>query len=341
MQLNDKKINNLFYYWLITSFLLVFMMIIIGGLTRLTNSGLSITEWELFTGILPPLSLETWNKYFALYKEIPQYYLMNSNMSLEEFKVIFYWEYIHRVLGRVIGIFFLVPLIYFYFVRSINKEYLHNSTIVMFLIIIQGVIGWYMVKSGLVNEVTVSHYRLSLHLSLALIIISFLFWNILNFKEKTNKNFCQNKKKNYFFFGFIFLILLQIILGAFVSGLDAGKVYQSWPLMNLNYFPDDVVIAKWIDFFNFENHGLVQFYHRNLAYLITAVIVLYGLFIFKHNIPYLKKPYFVVLFILIIQIFLGITTLLSGLNMYIASAHQICSVLLMLSAINLYYCYIK
>jgi len=320
---------------------MVFIMIVVGGLTRLTNSGLSITEWELFTGILPPTSFETWKEYFSLYKEIPQYYLLNEEMTLEEFKIIFYWEYIHRILGRLIGLFFLIPLIYFYFKNKINKKYLLSSSIVLFLIITQGIVGWYMVESGLVNKVSVSHYRLSLHLSMALIIISLLFWNILNFKEQKNKAFYENKKKNYFYYFLIFLILLQIIFGAFVSGLDAGKIYQTWPLMNLNYFPDDVKIYHFNDFSNFENHGLVQFYHRNLAYIITLSLIIYGIYIFKNNIHKLKKPFYLILFILFIQIFLGITTLLSGLNIYLASAHQVCSVLLMLCAINLYYCYIK
>ena len=341
MQINDKKINNLFYYWLISSFILIFTMIIIGGLTRLTNSGLSITEWELFKGILPPLNSETWEKYFSLYKEIPQYYLLNNNMSMDEFKIIFYWEYLHRILGRLIGLFFLIPLIYFYFKQEINKNYLYNCYIIFTLIVIQGIIGWYMVESGLVNEVTVSHYRLSLHLLLALIIISFLFWNILNFRDQKNKTFYLNNKKYYFFYFLFFLILTQVVLGAFVSGLDAGKVYQSWPLMNLSYFPDDVTVIRFFDYLNFESHGLVQFYHRNLAYLISAVIFLYGIYVYKNNIIYLKKPYYLILSILILQIVLGIATLLSELNIILASAHQICSVLLMLSSINLYYCYLK
>ena len=338
---NDKKIDDLFYYWLIGSFALIFIMIIVGGLTRLTNSGLSITEWELFSGILPPTSPESWDKYFSLYKKIPQYYLFNYNMTLEEFKIIFYWEYIHRLLGRIIGLFFIIPLFFFYFYNKISKKYLFSCCIILFLIIIQGVVGWYMVESGLVNNVTVSHYRLSLHLSIALIIISLLFWNILNFKTFKNKVININKNKNYFYYLFFFLILLQIVFGAFVSGLDAGRVYQTWPLMNLNYFPDEIKIIHFADFFNFKNHGLVQFYHRNIAYLISAILILYGAYIFKNKIFKLKKPFYLIFFILLVQIFLGVTTLLSGLNIYLASAHQICSVLLMLSAINLYFCHIK
>ena len=141
----DEKINKLFYYWLLCSFLMIFMMIIVGGITRLTDSGLSITEWELFKGILPPLNNDMWNKYFSLYKEIPQYQLVNNDMTLEQFKTIFYWEYFHRILGRFIGLFFLIPLLYFYFKKQINKKYLLICLLVLFLIILQGIVGWYMV----------------------------------------------------------------------------------------------------------------------------------------------------------------------------------------------------
>tara|TARA_B100001093_G_scaffold288180_1_gene275317 strand:+ start:4643 stop:5173 length:531 start_codon:yes stop_codon:yes gene_type:complete len=174
-------------------------MVIVGGLTRLTNSGLSITEWELIKGILPPLNDQQWGNYFLLYKQIPQYQLVNSNMSLQEFKVIFYWEYFHRVLGRLIGVFFLVPLIYFYITDKINKEYLKVCFIILFLIIFQGFIGWYMVKSGLVNNISVSHYRLSLHLSIAFIIISLIFWMLLNVRFRKFNIFFNKKKKVIFF----------------------------------------------------------------------------------------------------------------------------------------------
>ena len=189
----DQKNHTLFYKWLLISFCLVFSMIVIGGLTRLTDSGLSITEWELFKGILPPLNLETWENYFSLYKNTPQFNLLFSDMTLDEFKIIFYWEYIHRILGRVIGLFFLLPLIYFYFTKKIDKRYLYLCTVIMILILLQGLIGWYMVTSGLVNNTTVSHYRLSLHLVLAVIIISLIFWLILNVK---NNSFILIKSKN-------------------------------------------------------------------------------------------------------------------------------------------------
>ena len=180
MKSNNESINTLFYYWLVSSLLIVILIIIVGGLTRLTNSGLSITEWELFSGILPPLNSTGWNDYFDLYKKIPQYKLINPNMSLDEFKVIFYWEYAHRLLARLLGLFFIIPLIYFYFTKKIEKKYINLCLTISLLILFQGIVGWYMVKSGIIDNVTVSHYRLSLHLNIAFIIISMIFWNILN-----------------------------------------------------------------------------------------------------------------------------------------------------------------
>jgi heme a synthase len=341
MLIHEKKINNIFTSWMIANLFLVFTIIIVGGLTRLTNSGLSITEWELFNGILPPLNNDSWLIYFNLYKEIPQYKILNFNMSLKEFKIIFYWEYSHRIIGRIIGLFFLIPLIIFYFTNKINKKYLNISYLIFLLILLQGIIGWYMVKSGLVDNVTVSHYRLSMHLCLALIIISTIFWLICNLINNKYKKFFNFKKKNISFLLLIFLILTQIILGAFVSGLDAGKIYQTWPLMNEAYFPEDVTINRNFDLLNFNNQSLVQFYHRNLAYVLTVYIIIISCYIYMSKLKRLYLPINLVLLFLLLQIILGIFTLVSGLNIYLASAHQICSVLLVFTTLNLYYFYIK
>ncbi|MDC3104547.1 COX15/CtaA family protein, partial [Candidatus Pelagibacter bacterium] len=274
---------------------MVSLIVIVGGLTRLTNSGLSITEWELFAGILPPLNNSAWENYFNLYKEIPQYKLMNSNMTLDNFKIIFYWEYAHRILARLLGLFFILPFIYFYFTKKINSEYLKLCFLISTLILIQGLVGWYMVKSGLIENVTVSHYRLSLHLSIAFIIISMIFWNILNFKSKTFKNFFTYEKKSLVFSSLILLIFFQIIFGAFVSGLDAGQIYQTWPLMNQAYFPDDIDFNKFSHLLNFNDQSLIQFYHRNIAYLIIIYVIFLGIYIFKKKMNYLFNYYYIVL----------------------------------------------
>ena len=334
-----KNIDKLFILWLQLSLALVLFIIIIGGLTRLTNSALSITEWELFKGILPPLNQSKWNEYFDLYKNIPQYKFINPSMTLQEFKVIFYWEYIHRVLARILGLFFIIPLIYYHFTnKEINLKPLYTVAI---LIMVQGIVGWYMVKSGLVNDVTVSHFRLSLHLSIAVIIVSILFWQILNYSQKKVKKFFNFSYNNILFLVLIFLIFLQIIIGAFVSGLDAGKLYQTWPLMGSNYFPDDFTIKNIFKLLDFENHSLVQFYHRNLAYFITAYVIILSYFTYTSNQYKFETPDILLITALFLQISLGIFTLLSDLHIILASAHQILSIILILSAINLYFYKIK
>ena len=316
---------------------MIFMIIVVGGLTRLTNSGLSITQWELFKGILPPLNDHMWNQYFSLYKKIPQYQLINNNMTLDEFKIIFYWEYFHRILGRLIGLFFLLPFFYFYFKRKINKKYISICFLVLLLIMLQGFFGWYMVKSGLTNNVSVSHYRLSLHLGLAFIIISIIFWTLLNFNKNNIKNFFINEKKNYIFYLLIILIFLQIILGALVSGLDAGKIYQTWPLMNESYFPGDINFRNYREFLNLNDRSVVQFIHRNIAYLIFFVFVFIGIEITKSKEKKLYKSYFYLLILILIQIILGILALISNLNIALASLHQISSIFLIIISLNFYF----
>ena len=325
-----KKEYNFVTYWLLTSLILVLFMISIGGLTRLTGSGLSITEWEVFKGIFPPVTQNRWDEYFLLYKQIPQFKITNPNMSLNEFKVIFYWEYFHRLLGRLIGIFFLMPLIYFTIKKVFKKNDLVIFYFIFFLICLQGLIGWYMVQSGLVDNVTVSHYRSSLHLLMAFIIIGLIFWSLLNslyLKIETT----QVKKNKTFFNLLISLIFLQIFFGALVSGLDAGKIYQTWPLMNESYYPDDI---KIINLFELDNRSSVQFLHRNLAYFLFIYTLFLGALIyFKHK--YLINCYIVVFVLVFAQMSLGIITLLSGVNNYIALLHQLTGVALFLSSIFL------
>ena len=337
MYSNEKKINKYFFYWLVLSLFLVYLIIFIGGLTRLTNSGLSITEWELIKGILPPLNSNSWENYFEEYKNIPQYKLLNFDMTLNEFKIIFYWEYFHRFLARIIGIFFLIPLIYFYFSKKIKIEYLKICFLAFSLIIIQGIVGWYMVKSGLIDDVTVSHYRLSIHLSIAILIISIIFWLIKNVVNKKNKSFFKFSFRNFFFQFFILIIFLQVIIGAFVSGLDAGKIYQTWPKMGQTYFPDDIILDNYKNLFEFDSHSLIQFYHRILAYLIIFYSLVLSMFIYYKKKKYLYKSINILIFFLFLQISLGICTLISGLNIYLASMHQLTSVLLVFSALNLYF----
>jgi len=332
MYIEKKHINNYISVWLLSMFFIVSIMIIVGGLTRLTDSGLSITEWQLFSGILPPLSETQWSNYFNLYKKIPEYQLQNYLMSLDEFKVIFWWEFIHRFLGRLIGILFLFPLIYFSIKLGINKTL--NLFLIFFLICLQGFIGWYMVSSGLVDRVDVSHYRLAIHLVLAFFILSLILWNYLKYKKI---NIPNQKIKFYLPYLFLLLIFLQITIGAFVSGMDAGKIYNSWPLMGANYFPNDNSIINLFNLSAFNDPSLVQFFHRNLAYLIFIFFLYIFYYVYKKK---LKSFFYIINMIgllLILQIVLGIITLLSGAQIMLASMHQISSIFLLSSGIYLIY----
>ena len=332
--LKNKNYHIFFYGWLIGLIILIISIIIVGGLTRLTESGLSITEWELFNGIFLPINNDEWEKYFLLYKKIPQYFLLNSKITLEEFKYIFLWEYFHRLLGRLLGLFFLLPFFFFLCKNILTKDLIIKLTGIFVLILIQGLVGWYMVKSGLVDNVSVSHYRLAIHLFLAFIILSAVIWLLMNHIYEVKKKFFQLNLNYLSLKTLLALIFIQIIIGAFVSGLDAGKIYQTWPLMNNTYFPSDVSIN---DFFNFDNPSLVQFIHRNIAYLIFFLTIYLGFYIFKNKVKKLYYPYFIFFLIIIIQIALGISVLYSGANLYFASMHQISSIFLIVLSLNLYH----
>jgi len=330
----NEKYYNLFSFWLISLITLVAFMIIVGGLTRLTDSGLSITTWEVFSGILPPLNQVQWERYFLEYKSIPQYIYLNSDMSLQEFKFIFFWEYFHRLFGRVIGLFFFIPFIFFILKGALNNYLTLKLIGISLLIILQGFIGWYMVKSGLIENVSVSHYRLSLHLFTAFIIFSSLIWLYINHYYKTNKKFFQTNLNFLFLKILLFLIFLQIIIGAFVSGLDAGKIYQTWPLMDGSYFPSDNFLNN---LFNFKDPSFVQFLHRNIAYIIFILSIYSGIFIYKNRIKNLYNSYLIFILIIVSQILLGIFILYSNVNIYFASLHQISSIFLIVSSLNLYF----
>jgi len=307
-------------------------MIVVGGLTRLTDSGLSITEWRLFSGIIPPINANQWSEYFDLYKKIPEYKLQNFSMTLEEFKVIFWWEFAHRFLGRLIGVFFLVPLIFFSlkigFIKTISFY------LIFMLICLQGFIGWYMVSSGLIYGVDVSHYRLALHLVLAFIILSLVFWNYLNYKNI----YFPNRKINDFLPLFLVIFLfIQIIIGAFVSGLDAGKIYNSWPLMEGSFFPNDNSIAGLFNLSAFNEPSLVQFMHRNIAYLILTIYIFIFFKVHRNKFSKYFKILNIIGALLILQILLGIFTLLSSAQIFLSSMHQISSIFLISSSIYLLY----
>ena len=328
----NPKINTQLSFWLISMFWIISIMIVVGGLTRLTDSGLSITKWQLFSGLLPPINEKDWSLYFNLYKEIPEFKLQNYSMSLEEFKVIFWWEWAHRFLGRLIGIGFLLPLIYFSFKIKFYK--ILNLYLIFFLICFQGFLGWYMVKSGLVERVDVSHFRLSVHLLFAFLILALIFWNYL---KTQNINKITNKMNSLLPFTFLFLIFLQIVVGAFVSGMDAGRIYNSWPLMGSAYFPDDNNLINLFTFSALSDPSLVQFIHRNLAYLIAFFYLLLFYKVYKNKMIDLYRSVNLLGFFIILQIILGILTIIFGAQIYIASMHQISSIFLVTASIYFFY----
>ena len=324
----NPVIKNQLSFWLISMFWIISIMIIVGGLTRLTDSGLSITKWQLFSGFVPPLNQNDWTYYFNLYKEIPEFKLQNYNMTMHEFKVIFWWEWAHRFLGRLIGIMFLIPLVYFSFKIKISK--LFNFYIIFLLICFQGFIGWYMVASGLTDRIDVSHFRLSIHLLLAFLILSLILWNYLKINRKIN---LPNKINPLIPFFFLVLVFIQITLGAFVSGMDAGKIYNSWPLMGNTYFPDDNNFLNIFKLTAFSDPSLVQFMHRNLAYFIGFIYLLIFYKIYKEKINGLYKSINILGIFIILQIILGIFTIVYGAQIYIASMHQISSIFLISSCV--------
>ena len=328
----NPKINNQLSIWLIAMFIIISIMIVVGGLTRLTDSGLSITEWQLFSGLLPPLNQNDWILYFNLYKEIPEFKLQNFNMTLQEFKVIFWWEWAHRFLGRLIGLCYLIPLIYFSFKVKISK--ILDLYFIFFLICFQGFIGWYMVSSGLVDRVDVSHFRLSIHLLIAFLILSLIFWNYLKFQ---NYKYISDGINSIIPFIFLVLILTQIVIGAFVSGMDAGKIYNSWPLMGGTYFPNDNKIENLFKLSAFSDPSLVQFIHRNLAYVIGFFYVLIFFKVYKNKINKLYRSVNILGFFIILQIVLGIFTILLGAQIYIAAVHQVSSIFLVTSSIYFFF----
>lgn len=332
MFVNKDPFKRFVDIWLYFMFTLIILIVLVGGLTRLTDSGLSITEWELFKGILPPLNLEKWNFYFTQYKKIPEYKEINYNMTLSEFKIIYYWEYGHRLLARLIGLFSIVPLFFLCF--KFKKKFMDISKylIIFLLICFQGFIGWFMVKSGLINNTDVSHFRLALHLCIAFIILSIIFWFIL---ENSKIIRFKNKISQNFLLIFLLLIVIQIIIGAFLAGLNGGLIFNTWPDMNGKYFPDDIIVNDLYHLESSSNPSVIQFYHRIIAYLIIIFLVILNYLYFKNQIEY--KSIMILNLAISFQVILGILTLLTGVKIYYASLHQLGSILVLTSILLIIY----
>ena len=327
-----KSENFQISLWLVSLMSIILLMIIVGGLTRLTESGLSMVDWRLFMGTIPPLSHGDWLKVFEDYKQYPEYQIKNINMTLSDFKYIFWWEYGHRVLGRLIGIIFIIPFIYFALKKYFSNEELYSYSFLLFLGGAQGIIGWWMVKSGLDVNPYVSHLRLAVHLIIAQIILSliaYLFLKRLDIGIYKN-NFSSHKT---FFIFFNIIIFFTVIYGAFMAGLDAGKSFNTWPKMGDNYIPENLIFIEDRLFGFFDNSVFIHFFHRALAYL-SFLTILY--MCFKHfkgiENKYQKIHFLIVLFLVLIQLFIGVFVVLSNVQVSLGSIHQIIGTLLFVSA---------
>ncbi len=327
-----KSKNFQINIWLVSLMSIILLMIIVGGLTRLTESGLSMVDWRLFMGTIPPLSNGDWLQVFEDYKQYPEYQIKNINMTLSEFKYIFWWEYGHRVLGRLIGIIFIIPFIYFALKKYFSNEELYSYSFLLFLGGAQGIIGWWMVKSGLDVNPYVSHLRLAVHLIIAQIILSliaYLFLKRLDIGIYKN-NFSSHKT---FFIFFNIIIFFTVIYGAFMAGLDAGKSFNTWPKMGDNYIPENLIFIEDRLFGFFDNSVFIHFFHRALAYL-SFLTILY--MCFKHfrgiENKYQKIHFLIVLYLVLIQLFIGVFVVLSNVQVSLGSIHQIIGTLLFVSA---------
>jgi cytochrome c oxidase assembly protein subunit 15 len=296
--------------WLWIVALMILAMIVVGGATRLTDSGLSITEWNVLMGVIPPLTEADWLAAFEKYKQIPEYVFVNQGMTLAGFKFIYWWEWTHRLLGRLIGFAFLIPFVIFWSTGRLEARLLPRLGLIFILGGLQGVLGWYMVASGLIDRVDVSQYRLAAHLTLATVIFAAVIWTSIGIGVERRAGL-----PNISALGLVVLIILQIAAGGFVAGLDAGQGYNTWPLIDGSFIPDGLLamVPAWRNFF--ENALTVQFDHRMLAYAIVIYAALMALGSSLHSAR-------LALVGVLLQAALGIWTLLEKAPLSLGLAHQ-------------------
>jgi len=322
--------------WLLACCALVFAMVVVGGVTRLTNSGLSIVEWQPIVGTFPPLSQNDWEVVFEKYHQTPQYQKVNQGMSLEEFKGIFWWEYFHRLLGRVIGLAFFITFVYFVARKGIDRPLGLKLAGIFLLGGLQGAMGWYMVKSGLVDNPHVSQYRLTAHLGLAFVIYATMLWVALGllFPASASQGDDRLRSLRQFSLALTSLIFIMVLSGGFVAGIRAGLAYNTFPLMNGHFIPPEIFILEpWYRNF-FDNMATVQFDHRMIAWMLAFLV---PLFWFKsRQLPLPASTRLacnLLLAMLAVQISLGIATLLLVVPLPLAAAHQGGAVLLFTAAL--------
>ncbi|WP_137390698.1 COX15/CtaA family protein [Rhodoligotrophos defluvii] len=319
--------------WLILVALLVLAIVTVGGATRLTESGLSITEWKPLLGAIPPLSHADWLEAFEKYRQIPQYQLINKGMSLEEFQFIYWWEWAHRFFGRIIGVVFLVPFLFFWFTGRIERAMVPRLAAIFILGGLQGALGWYMVASGLAERTSVSQYRLAAHLGLAVLIFGMILRTVLRLGE-TEAQRLPRQPGQHGAKWLVALIFLQVLLGGLVAGLDAGMGYNTWPLMDGAFVPQGLLHMSpwWLN--AFENAMTVQFNHRMLAYVITLVALVHAAMLWRsfNNRPVIRSA-MVVVGLVLLQAFGGIVTLLHQVPLWLGLVHQAGAVILFGAAI--------
>ncbi len=327
--------------WLLICSILVLCMIILGGYTRLTDSGLSIVEWKPVTGVVYPLNQSMWEQEFSKYQESPEYKFKNFNFTLQEFKQIYFVEYAHRLLGRILGIIFILPFFYFLIKKQLTKDLIKKLMVIFVLGGVQGAIGWYMVKSGLSNMPEVSQYRLALHLLMALLIYGLLIWNFFSL-SKSKLSITPHKNLLYIPLTLLSLVVLQIFSGALVAGLNAGLIYNTFPLMDGQAVPVGLsIIEPWYLNF-FENVTMVQFVHRTLgAIILFCAILLSPIMLARVSAQKLKLAWVCLLFVVLMQFTLGVLTLLNAVPLSLGLLHQLGAIILftnLLFVVNLLIC---
>ena len=316
--------------WLISLTIMVFLIIIIGGLTRLTDSGLSMVDWQPLLGTIPPLNYSQWLDVFNDYQLSPEFLYVNTNITLDEFKYIFWWEWFHRFLARLIGIVFIIPFIYFFFKKYFNFFFYKRFIIIFGLGLIQAVVGWWMVKSGLVDDPYVSPYRLTFHLINAVIIYCLLLWTCIEYYHLKSMRLVYFRTKEFLILLSVFFVFITILSGGFMAGSHAGQSFNTYPLMNGKIIPDDIYIHDLGILNLFENTITINFNHRWIATLtFIYTFSLFTYLIFNKFIKLSNHIILIVLVILSLQFLLGIMTLLSNVKIHYAIFHQTNSIALL------------
>ena len=327
LSLHQESYNRQIAWWLIICAAVIFGMILLGGVTRLTDSGLSMVDWKPIRGVIPPITQADWQAMFLKYQQFPEYQKTNFNMTLEQFKPIFMYEYLHRMLGRFIGIIFVLPFLFFYFTKRIVPGLTPRLLVMLVLGGSQGVLGWYMVKSGLVDNPHVSQYRLTAHLGMAVFIYGFIFWTVLDLLAPVASQPKHLKRFAYSLSGLIFLMILS---GGLVAGTRAGIPYPTWPLMGDSFIPPGLYSLQPFWLSAFEDMLTIQFNHRMFAYLIVGLVCTFAYQALKSDLQgSLKVGIYCFIGLLFLQVSLGISTLIFYIPVPIAAAHQVCAVALL------------